>query len=130
MTKTEPATILIPSANSVPLILKPGIEGYVDVFANGRPFKIMGAEPVEGIDYSAFVCPGFWLGALNVPAPPNEPWPVALMFSGFLWPGGGMTDWGSRVPYLGDVDFRFRILNRSNEDKQFAIKLVGLELLR
>ena len=84
---------------------------------------------VASVRQSPFTCPGFFLGAMNIPAAPDNPWPLSLMFSGFVWPGGGMTEFATIIPFIGQVDFRFRLINNSDNPQPFAIKLIGLELL-
>ena len=95
--------------------------------ATGRPFKILRAEPIEGIDYGDLYCPGMFVGHRQFSSG-LKAWPIARMFSGFSWPGGGLDVFGHLVPWVGDADFTFRVWNESDEPRPFQIKLVGLEL--
>lgn len=127
--KTKLTSILLPDE---PFVIQPKVESIASILVRpgeNRPFKMMYAERVEGIDYSAFVCPGMFLGAMNFPAPADKPWSLSEMFSGFSWPGGGLSECGSDIPFIGMVDFYFRVFNCSDVPQRFQIKLVGQELV-
>ena len=127
MSKLTHASILLPDS-PVPMIIPAREEGYVSIGslpgAPMRPFKIEKAERVDGIDYDSFVSPGMFIGAINFPGP----WELSQMFSGFRWPGGGLSSSGSNIPYIGEASLWFRLINKSDNPQRFAIRLLGWEM--
>lgn len=114
---TTPPTIALPAGP--PVVFAAKEHGYVALHPGALPFKIAGAERVLGIDYTAFSCPGMFVGSENYPAPSGDPWPLSLMFSGFLWP---REDIGGR-------GFHFCLINNSDRQQPFAIRLIGMEVM-
>lgn len=105
-------------------VVQAGQTAAVLLPAGKQFFCIVGAAPVEGVDYTAFISGGMFLGQTFFPA--HEPWPCQEMFSGFSWPrSGGLSDSGGTLPYAGQVDFNLLITNISSISNRFAIRILG-----